>query len=142
MTEAPPSFLHLDSCDDLPPVWADHDRLEQVFVNLLENSVRHAVGATGAEIAATLDDGGQTLYVRVSDDGKGIPDDFVDRVFLPRERGVTDGPGAGLGLAIARGIVEAHGGTIVLERVPVGTSILVALPVEPTSEELTEGGRW
>jgi len=132
VTEAPPSFLHLDACDDLPSVWADHDRLEQVFVNLLENAVRHAAGASGAEVSATVDATGQTVRVRVRDDGKGIPDEFGDRVFLPRERGVTDGPGAGLGLAIARGIVEAHGGTIVLERIPVGASIVVALPVEPT----------
>jgi len=146
VTEAPPSFLQLGACDDLPSVWADHDRLEQVFVNLLENAVRHGGGASGAEISATVDAAAQTVHVRVRDDGKGIPDELAERVFLPRERGATDGPGAGLGLAIARGIVEAHGGTIALEPVAAGTSIVVALPVEPTagptSEDVDEGPRW
>jgi signal transduction histidine kinase len=115
----------------LPPVWADHDRLEQVFVNLLDNAVLHASGATRISVDARHDPVDGTVVVRVSDDGPGIPEELGDRVFLPHERGAATGPGVGLGLAIARGIVEAHGGTIRLEPVARGTAITVVLPVEP-----------
>jgi signal transduction histidine kinase len=74
---------------------------------------------------------GDVVTVRVSDDGPGIPRDLAERVFLPHERGATSAPGAGLGLAIARGLVDAHGGTITLEPVAGGTSVAVTLPVEP-----------
>jgi signal transduction histidine kinase len=68
--------------------------------------------------------------VLVSDDGTGIPVHLVDRVFLPHERGTTAAPGAGLGLAIARGIVDAHGGVIRLEPARRGTTVAVTLPIE------------
>ena len=71
------------------------------------------------------------MTVRVADDGPGIAQDLAERVFLPHERGLTSAPGAGLGLAIARGIVDAHLGTIGLEPVGRGTSVAVVLPVEP-----------
>jgi signal transduction histidine kinase/ABC-type branched-subunit amino acid transport system ATPase component len=146
VTDAPPSFVALSDCTAIPAIWADHDRLEQVFVNLLENAVRHADGASTVEVSATLEPDGQAVTVCVHDDGRGIPLALADRVFLPRERGRTDGPGAGLGLAIARGIVEAHGGTITLESGAGGTSVLVALRIEPASDDVVAGGveaqRW
>jgi signal transduction histidine kinase len=67
----------------------------------------------------------------VSDDGPGLGPDAAERLFLPHERGSAQGPGAGLGLAIARGIVRAHSGTICLEPTVKGTTVLVALPLEP-----------
>jgi two-component system nitrogen regulation sensor histidine kinase GlnL len=78
----------------------------------------------------------------VADDGRGIPIDLAERVFLPRERGPVDGRGAGLGLAIAKGIVEAHGGTIGLEPVAFGTSVVVALPAEPAADDTADAIRW
>ncbi len=131
VTEGPPSLILLRECPGVPPIWGDHDRLEQVFVNLLENAVRHAVSASAIEVSSTVD--GDVVSVRVADDGRGIPIDLAERVFLPRERGPAEGRGAGLGLAIARGIVEAHGGTIALEPVPTGTCVVVTLPVEPVT---------
>ncbi|HTJ77248.1 MAG TPA: ATP-binding cassette domain-containing protein [Acidimicrobiales bacterium] len=129
---APRSMITLRSDDGLPPVWADHDRLEQVFVNLLDNAVLHASGATHISVDARHDPAEATVTVRVIDDGAGIPEDLGERVFLPHERGATGGPGVGLGLAIARGIVEAHGGTIRLEPVTKGTAVAVVIPVEPS----------
>jgi signal transduction histidine kinase/ABC-type multidrug transport system ATPase subunit len=139
VTEAPASLFNLGTVE-VPPIWGDHDRLEQVFVNLFENAVRHAQGLTVVVVTAGVSPSGAAIEIRVADDGRGIgwdPDE-LERVFRPHERGRTEGPGAGLGLTIARGVVEAHGGTIALEQVPVGTSVLVTLPIEPAGED---GGR-
>jgi len=135
VTEAPPGFIVLCPCDGVPPIWGDHDRLEQVFVNLLENAVRHASGASFVEVTVrTCHD--DRVVVEVRDDGEGIPRAHADRVFLPRERGKLDGPGAGLGLAIARGIVEAHAGTITIEPTDQGACVVVTLAVEPAADDV------
>ena len=134
LPEAPASLVALRPGPDLPPVWGDHDRLEQVFVNLLDNAVRHATGATYVRVTTGLDPTGGTVTVKVSDDGTGIPEQLAGRVFLPHERGATATPGAGLGLAIARGIVDAHGGVISLERTLRGTTVAVTLPIEPADQ--------
>ena len=102
-------------------------------MNLFENAVRHATGVSRVEVTAGLSATEDAVVIRVADDGPGIPADHAGRVFLPHERAMTEGPGAGLGLAIARGIVEAHGGTIGLEPAPIGTVVRVELPVEPVS---------
>jgi signal transduction histidine kinase/ABC-type branched-subunit amino acid transport system ATPase component len=128
---APRSMISVGGDAGLPPVWADHDRLEQVFVNLLDNAVRHASDATLIAVDARYDKDHGTVVVRVTDDGAGIPDELGDRVFLPHERGATAAQGLGLGLAIARGIVEAHGGHIGLEPAAKGTTVAVVIPVEP-----------
>ena len=135
VTEAPPALIELDHAPELPAVWADHDRLEQVFVNLFDNAVRHAADVTQITVTAGLDRGGRTVTVRVSDDGCGIDHDLVERVFLPRERGASDDAGAGLGLAIARGIVDAHGGTICIEPTRRGTTVAVTIPVDRSAPD-------
>ena len=141
VTEGPPSLIAIRDGVDIPPIWADHDRLEQVFVNLLENAVRHA-SASAVDVSSEVGADGRTVRVRVADDGRGIPVDLAGKVFLPRERGPVDGRGAGLGLAIAKGIVEAHGGAIDLEPVALGTSVVVVLPAEPAPDDTTEAVRW
>jgi len=112
-------------------VWGDHDRLEQVLVNLLENAARHGDGVAGIGVRVAPGVGDGTVEIRVSDQGPGIPAALVHAVFQPQVRGATIGAGAGLGLAIARGIVETHGGTISVEPSAVGATLLVRLPVEP-----------
>jgi signal transduction histidine kinase len=129
VTEAPPALIELRLEPGLPTVWADHDRLEQVFVNLLDNAVRHAADVTHITVTSSLDSVGNTVTVRVCDDGGGIDHDLVGRVFLPRERAASDDAGAGLGLAIARGIVDAHDGTICIEPTRTGTTVAVTIPV-------------
>ena len=130
VTEAPPALIELAVMPDLPAVWADHDRLEQVFVNLFDNAVRHATGATRIRVTSELNERLGNVTVRVSDDGCGIAAELRERVFLPRERGLTDDNGVGLGLAIARGIVDAHGGTIIVESTARGTTVAVTIPVD------------
>jgi signal transduction histidine kinase/ABC-type branched-subunit amino acid transport system ATPase component len=138
VTDGPTSAIELADHSRLPPVWGDHDRLEQVFVNLVDNALRHASGLTRVTVSAQVAPGGDLITVRVADDGPGIAQYLAERVFLPHERGVTSAPGAGLGLAIARGIVDAHGGTIALEPVGRGTSVAVILPVEPAGIQFAD----
>jgi signal transduction histidine kinase/ABC-type multidrug transport system ATPase subunit len=113
------------------PIWADHDRIEQVFVNLFSNAVQHTPAGTRIDVHVAPGATAGTVAVRVADHGPGIPPDLVERIFHPHVRGDTPGAGAGLGLAIAQAIVAAHGGCITLEAVPVGASFLVTLPIEP-----------
>lgn len=88
--------------------------------NLLSNAVRHAAGRVTVRLARR----GDMAIVEVSDDGPGVPPADRDRVFEPFSRldasRARDGGGVGLGLAIVRRIVEAHGGTITLDESPLG----------------------
>ena len=133
----------------LPVVWADHDRLEQVFVNLLSNAVRHNPPGTRVQVTATARTVGYALpatsrtgadtdgllvpaevMVSVIDNGIGMPGELPSAPFEPAQRRRAPSAGAGLGLSIAKGIVEAHGGRIELHRLARGTSFRICLPVE------------
>ncbi|OII64134.1 PAS domain-containing sensor histidine kinase [Streptomyces sp. CC53] len=104
----------------LPDLWADPDKVDQVLGNLLENAVRHGEGTVTIEVAPTgPDDDEKGTAVTVSDEGPGIPEESMGRVFTRFWRGSTRG-GTGLGLYIVKGIVEAHGGTITVGRGPSG----------------------
>jgi signal transduction histidine kinase len=112
---------------DLPPVWADPDKLRQVVANLLENAVRHGEGRVTIgfeEVPADEDaerkgEGPRMIAMTVDDEGPGIPEAMLGRVFTRFWRGNRRG-GTGLGLYIVKGIVEAHGGTITVGRAPAG----------------------
>jgi len=118
------------SCaEGIPAVWADHDRLEQVFVNLLDNAFRH--NPPGVRVRVEVSEAGEGwVAVRTSDDGKGIAPEQKAYLFGPEARRVAGSPGTGLGLSIAQGIVVAHGGRIDLEDTRQGAGFLVLLPVE------------
>ena len=119
-------------CDPgLKPIWGDHDRLEQVFVNLIDNALRHTPPGTPVRVTATAGQSSGTVEIRISDEGPGIPPAEAEHLFLPYRRGGSGAPGAGLGLSIARGIAEAHGGSLTLEPVSTGACFLVTLPVDP-----------
>jgi two-component system sensor histidine kinase KdpD len=123
---------------DLPPVPIDGLLVEQVLINLLENAAKYAPTGTPIDISASAD--GDHLVVEIADRGPGIPRDLVDRIFekfyrLPKEGA---GGGAGLGLAICRGIVEAHGGRIWAENRDGGGAVFrFALPIDGLPPELT-----
>jgi signal transduction histidine kinase/ABC-type multidrug transport system ATPase subunit len=107
------------TCDGaLPVIWADHDRMEQVLVNLLTNAFAHNPPGTSVQVTGTRDQAEALISVR--DDGTGMPP--------PGSRSRT--AGAGLGLSIARGIVQAHGGTMELNQVTKGTCFSVHLAIE------------
>ncbi|MGW8375748.1 ATP-binding protein [Streptomyces sp. ODS28] len=104
--------------DGLPELWADPDKIDQVLGNLLENAVRHGEGTVTIEVApAPTRNGDEGTAVTVSDEGPGIPEESMTRVFTRFWRGSKRG-GTGLGLYIVKGIVEAHGGTITVDRAP------------------------
>ncbi|MGO4418693.1 sensor histidine kinase, partial [Streptomyces sp. MCAF7] len=148
--------------EPLPGLWADPDKVDQVLGNLLENAVRHGEGTvtievapelvkpaaegppaertaaerTAAERTAAERTAVERTAVTVSDEGPGIPEESMSRVFTRFWRGSKRG-GTGLGLYIVKGIVEAHGGTITVGRahgggaefrftLPVGTPAYLA----------------
>jgi signal transduction histidine kinase len=116
------------TCDPgLPVVWADHDRMEQVFVNLLNNAFGH--NPPGTRVQVTAEAGPAEVVVSVLDDGPGLPPELAAAPFEPARRPRTS-TGAGLGLSIAKGIVQAHGGQLALVARPTGTCFSVSLPVE------------
>ncbi|WSZ85699.1 ATP-binding protein [Streptomyces sp. NBC_00859] len=113
--QAPDRFL-VRIEQPLPDLWADPDKVDQVLGNLLENAVRHGEGTVTIEVAAAAaknDEKG--TGVTVTDEGPGIPEESMSRVFTRFWRGSKRG-GTGLGLYIVKGIVEAHGGTITVGR--------------------------
>jgi signal transduction histidine kinase len=74
------------------------------------------------------------VEMEVRDHGPGVPATLAGRMFEPRVRGATDVAGAGLGLSIARGIVEAHGGMLATLDVERGAAFVVTLPAEPSPD--------
>jgi signal transduction histidine kinase len=107
-----------------PPALARRDEVKEVLVNLLENARDADAKRVTVQIAA----GGQQLVV--SDDGRGIPPDILPRVFEPTFS--TTSSGAGLGLAIARRLVESWGGAISLDSEPgKGTRVTLTLRTAP-----------
>lgn len=120
---------------ELPLVRADASLVEQAIGNVLGNAIGHTPAETRVVIDAVVTP--QSVAVRITDDGPGIPPDALPRIFEKFVRARSDagrsdgGDGAGLGLAIAKGIVEAHGGAIAAES-PVegrrGTRITLAFP--------------
>ena len=113
-------------------VHADPDRIKQVLLNLLDNAIKHSPHSGTVRIAGTSTDAGMVL-LSVSDSGIGIPAEDVPHVFerfyrVDKSRSRANG-GAGLGLSIAKSIIEAHGGDIeVQSAVGVGTTFNVWLP--------------
>ena len=107
--------LVTDVPSDTPNVLADADRIEHVFTNLLTNALKFTDPGGKVTVSATTDD--LLVHFIVKDSGAGIPEEHLPRVFdrffrVPRENRPS---GAGLGLAIAKEIVEAHGGTIAVQ---------------------------
>ncbi|MBZ4329529.1 response regulator [Corallococcus sp. AS-1-12] len=130
--------------DSLPGVW-DLDRLAQVVANLLDNALKYSPPDTPVRLR-TYEQGADTVHLEVQNAGAPIPAHVLPTLFQPFRRG--DGPGQreslGLGLYIARSIVEAHGGTLRVESTPdAGTIFSMCLPrqalVEPRAHSACAG---
>jgi signal transduction histidine kinase len=128
--------VELELSAHVSPVLGDRVHLQQVLLNLLMNAM-DAVGGEPPErrrvvVSTTQVDG--DVRLAVVDTGIGIPADDVAQIFEPFYTTKSAGNGMGMGLAIARSIVEAHGGRLAAENNPGGgTTVLFSLPVSPTS---------
>lgn len=123
--------VHVDLPANLPLIEVDGLLIERVLVNLLENASKHTPPGTLIEVSAMLD--GDRVVVEVRDDGPGFAEASPEKMFEPFERGKKESSisGIGLGLALARRIVEAHGGQIVARaRAPHGAVFSFYLPAK------------
>ncbi len=129
--------LELALAQDLPGVHGDPLQLQEVFLNLVLNSVdaieaRRERTSMGSIAVTTRTEDSETLRVVVADDGIGIEPETLKRIFEPFHTTKEPGVGTGLGLAVSLSIVEAHGGSIgVSSRPGEGTEIEVTLPLRP-----------
>lgn len=122
------------SGDDGCAVLADGRRILQILVNLLTNADQHAPG--GSRVTVERRRVGDRVEVAVRDRGPGVEPARAAAVFEPFVAGPAGGstvPGMGLGLAVARGLAEAMGGTLVVDPRPVGGAFVLTLPVAPTN---------
>jgi signal transduction histidine kinase len=142
-----PDRFKIEASEELPETWLDADKVDQILGNLVENAVRHGAG-TVTIVIQPVDDpparalsragsggpvngsvighgsaggsaGAPAVVVAVRDEGDGVPPELVPRIFRQFWRAKRRG-GAGLGLYIVKGLVEAHGGTITVQRAPGG----------------------
>jgi PAS domain S-box-containing protein len=121
-----PERFELQVSGELPEMWLDADKLDQIISNLLDNAVRHGSGQVVIAIGPLADPPGAVLTV--TDEGEGIPPERQNQVFRKFWRGNRRG-GTGLGLYIVKGLVDAHGGTITVGRaVTGGAELRVELP--------------
>jgi signal transduction histidine kinase len=112
----PESRFLVELTGDLPEMWLDPDKIEQVIGNLVENALRHGEGTVTVCVRA-FETGAE---VTVGDEGDGIPEETASRVFTRFWRGGNRRGGTGLGLYIVKGLVEAHGGSVEVGRSPSG----------------------
>jgi signal transduction histidine kinase len=129
----PPERFRLEVPEELPETWLDADKVDQILGNLVENAVRHGAGTVTIVVqpadnpssrapgrpAASGPVGAPAVAVCVRDEGDGVPPELVPRIFRQFWRAKRRG-GAGLGLYIVKGLVEAHGGSITVQRAPGG----------------------
>ena len=125
--------LIADLEQNLPQIFIDPDRINQVLSNLLTNALRHTEPGGSIQLKAEKQEG--IVELRIRDSGPGIPPDELQRVFdrfyrIDKSRQRETG-GSGLGLAIAKSIIENHGGTIHAESSPgQGATFVILLPIE------------
>src|SRR6266542_2056010 len=128
--------VHTDVAKDLPLTPMDDVLVEQVLINLLENAVKYTPAGTAIDVRAWAED--DRVMVEVADRGPGLAAGDESRIFEKFYRGAApDSRGAGLGLAICRAILEAHGGRIWAQNRPDGGAVVrFSLPVDGTPPRL------
>jgi signal transduction histidine kinase len=124
---------------DLPEISADPDRLASVVENLVSNAIKYTHAGGMVSINALVE--GEELLIRVKDNGSGIDSDEQQKVFEPFYRGNQGRrfkQGMGLGLSIARDLIEAHGGRISLESEPgKGSLFTIHLPLQKATRQVS-----
>ncbi len=133
--------LQLKLANDLRPVPCDPAQIEQVLLALIMNAIDAMPRGGNLWLETRRGGDPNEIEIEVRDDGAGIPADVLPQIFEPFMTTKESGHGVGLGLAIARGIVERHKGRIeVKSELGRGTTFLIALPVESGEAELTGVG--
>jgi two-component system sensor histidine kinase KdpD len=135
--------LEVHLTQNLPPIYVDGLQVQQVLVNLLDNAIKFSPPGSPIQLTAALI--GESLEVRVSNTGEGIPADELDRIFdrfyRVQSGRSSNSPGTGLGLAICKGIVEAHGGSILAQSVAgQKTTVLFRIPLTTPPTASTNSG--
>lgn len=133
--------ISVDVPASMPPVYVDRFRIHQVVGNLVDNAIAHM--PDGGEIRVSAEHRGSNVFVTVQDTGEGIQPEILPRIFdrfysgqTGRGRATT---GIGLGLTVAKNIIELHDGTIKVESVPGdGTTFTLSLPVASKTKEPKE----
>ena len=111
--------FRVETGPDLPETWLDADKTFQILANLIENAVRHGAGTVTVMVESARIGDAPGVEVAVRDQGQGIAPELAARVFRQFWRVKRRG-GAGLGLFIVKGLIEAHGGTIAVHQAPGG----------------------
>ena len=140
LLESKQLFFHVVAAEDVPEVYCDRTRIEQVILNLMSNAARFTEQG-GITVEIVQQD--QRVRVSVTDTGPGIPPKDIDRIFEPFCQGMSDlwrdKGGSGLGLSISKQFIELHGGRMWVEsELGVGTSFTFELP---TSSSIAPVGR-
>lgn len=133
--------MRVELWDDLPEILVDRGQMQQVFLNLIYNSIQ-AMPDGGDLVIRSLQErreGEDWISVMVRDSGEGIGSEDLPRIFEPFYTTKPSGTGTGLGLSISYGIVSDHGGFIEVESDPEkGTTFMVWLPIDQESESLDD----
>ena len=124
--------LDKDYQNYLPEIQADADMLYQSFLNILLNAMQSM--PNGGKIAVAIRSNGKAVTVNFDDEGQGISEDILEKIWDPFF--TTKEMGTGLGLGMVKNIIESHGGNIRIENRPEGgTRVTVELPVEKPHPE-------
>ena len=134
--------LQISIPEDLPEVYCDRTRIEQVVLNLMSNAARYT---EEGEVTVAVAQQDQHVLVSVADTGPGIPQEDVERIFEPFCQGTSeiwrDKGGSGLGLSISKRFVELHGGRMWVEsKVGVGTTFTFDLPISAPIAHISRPG--
>ena len=131
---------------DTPTIYADRQKLRQVFLNLLTNAsdaMPQGGTLTLRTAPATLDNGKPAVLIEFADTGVGIPAEHLEKIMEPFFTTKEEGKGTGLGLAICRRVVQEHHGTIqIVSEVGKGTTVRIVLPVRNGTNVDRAPRRW
>ena len=122
--------------EDLPPLWVDQELLRNCILNFINNAAQAMDDGGIIRLGASLDDAGEHMQLTFADQGKGIQQEDITKIFQPYF--TTKDVGIGLGLAITERIIKEHGGEILVESKPAeGTTFTVVLPLLHEQQEVT-----